>query len=103
MPIPYVPGCAQKAIWIPWQYRTRTHRKKRARKSCPGELVHVDGSFHRWFGPHYGCFCLIAMVDDATGELYARFVAQEYAESVVLLLGGWIEGHGIPYALYFDQ
>ena len=63
----------------------------------------MDGSFHRWFGPHYGYCCLIAMIDDATGELYARFVAQEYAESVVSLLGGWIERHGILYALYFDQ
>src|SRR5580704_1553441 len=53
------------------------HRRRRERKAHFGELVQMDGSFHRWFedrGPHS---CLLTLVDDATGRTLGRFGAQE--------------------------
>ena len=54
-------------------YRTSgPHRKKRPRKPFFGEMLHCDGSFHRWRGPDYAEWCLLAARDDATGLVMAR-------------------------------
>src|ERR1700752_2394649 len=49
--------------------RARTpHRRRRERKAHFGELVQLDGSFHRWFEERGPTSCLLTMVDDATGR-----------------------------------
>jgi transposase len=78
------------------------HRRRRARMAHFGELVQLDGSFHRWFEARGAASCLLTMVDDATGQSVGRFGAQETIWAAVGVLRAWIERYGIPRALYTD-
>ena len=78
------------------------HRRRRERKAHFGELVQLDGSFHRWFETRGPESCLLTLVDDATGRSMGRFSAQETIWAAVAVLRAWIEAHGIPQALYTD-
>src|SRR5437899_5349025 len=52
------------------------HRRRREPRACFGELLHLDGSRHRWLALRLeSWFTLIAVVDDATKRvLYAQSV-----------------------------
>ena len=78
------------------------HRRRRERKAHFGELVQLDGSFHRWCEMRGPESCLLTLVDDATGRSMGRFSAQETIWAAVAVLRAWIEMHGIPQALYTD-
>jgi transposase len=78
------------------------HRRRRERKAHFGELVQLDGSFHRWCEDRGPESCLLTMVDDATGRSLGRFGAQETIWAAVGVLRAWIERYGIPRALYTD-
>ena len=78
------------------------HRRRRERKAHFGELVQLDGSFHRWFEGRGPESCLLTLVDDATGKTQGRFGAQETIWAAVGVLRAWIERYGIPQALYTD-
>ena len=77
------------------------HRRRRERKAHFGELVQLDGSFHRWFEDR-GASCLLTLVDDATGRSLGRFGAQETIWAAVTVLRAWIDRYGVPRALYTD-
>ncbi len=78
------------------------HRRRRERKAHFGELVQMDGSFHRWFEGRAPACCLLTLVDDATGKSLGRLGAQETIWAAVGVLRAWIERYGIPQALYTD-
>src|SRR5262245_2136614 len=78
------------------------HRRRRSRMAHFGELVQLDGSFHRWFEDRGPTSCLLTMVDDATGRSLGQFAAQETIWAAVGVLRAWIERYGIPRALYTD-
>jgi transposase len=78
------------------------HRRRRERKAHFGELVQMDGSFHRWFEDRAPESCLLTLVDDATGKTLGRFGAQETIWAAVGVLRAWIERYGMPKALYTD-
>jgi transposase len=78
------------------------HRRRRERKAHFGELVQLDGSFHRWFEDRGPASCLLTMVDDATGRSLGSLGAQETIWAAVGVLRTWIERYGIPRALYTD-
>jgi hypothetical protein len=78
------------------------HRARRERKAHFGELVQLDGSFHRWYEARAPRGCLMTLVDDATGRTLARRGAQETIWAAVDVLRRWIEAHGVPLALYTD-
>jgi transposase len=78
------------------------HRRRRERKAHFGELVQLDGSFHRWFERRGPESCLLTLVDDATGRSTGRFSTQETIWAAVAVLRDWIEAYGIPQALYTD-
>jgi hypothetical protein len=59
------------------QKRPDTQRMKRERKPNYGEMVQYDGSYHLWFEDRAGEACLLVGVDDATGEVTARFDVNE--------------------------
>lgn len=87
-----------------WSARPRRHpyRKRRERRACFGELVQFDGSFHDWFG-NGKKYCLMNMVDDATGVTYAQLFDEETTEAAMRTLGDWIDRYGVPQALYTDK
>lgn len=76
----------------------------RRRRSRFGELVQIDGSPHRWFGPGQKECSLIAFIDDATGRIAAAgFFPSETAAGYMTVLLQYIRAHGIPLALYSDR
>ena len=82
------------------------HRRRREPRPCFGELVHLDGSRHRWLALVPGAYhTLIAVVDDATKRLlYARLVeGGESLEAIFTALRVVLETYGIPGALYTDR
>jgi transposase len=84
------------------QRRHRPYRKRREPKHHFGELLQLDGSFHRWFGEEHNSYCLMNLVDDATGITLAIMSEQETTEAAMRILWAWISLHGIPLALYCD-
>jgi transposase len=78
------------------------HRSRRVRRAHFGELVQLDGSFHRWYEDRAPQGCLLTLVDDATGHTGGRLGAQETTWAAVAVLRHWIEQHGVPHALYTD-
>ncbi len=78
------------------------YRKRREPKAHFGELVQMDGSFHRWLEQRDGEGCLMHMVDDATSTALFRFEPEETTWGAANLLRAWIERHGVPMALYVD-
>jgi hypothetical protein len=71
-----------------------------------GELLHLDGSRHRWLalGPEQWV-TLIAVVDDATKRLlYAQLhEGGESVEAIMTALRAVLEHEGVPMALYTDR
>lgn len=83
--------------------RTRSpYRHRRERKAHFGELVQLDGSFHRWYEARGDQRCLITMVDDATSRSDGRFSDEETIWAATAVLRGWLEQYGVPLALYTD-
>lgn len=80
----------------------RPHRRRREAKEHFGELVQMDGSFHRWFEQRGPEGCLMNLVDDATTTTLGRMGAGETTWTAAGVLRSWIEEHGVPLALYTD-
>jgi len=87
-------------LWVKTRKR-KTHRTRRRRKEHFGELIQMDGSFHKWFGEEENC--LMVMVDDATGKTMALIREEETTEAAMSLLWSWIRRYGVPIALYTDR
>jgi transposase len=81
------------------------HRLRRDPRACFGELLHLDGSPHRWLAlSREQRPTLITVVDDATRRLlYARLTPSETTEAVLAALHAVIGVHGVPMALYTDR
>ena len=81
----------------------KKHRQRRERRPCTGELLQMDGSTHRWLGEDLPYHVLFVMIDDATGQVFARFYESEDTAAAFDLLGRYVRGHGLPLALYVDH
>jgi transposase len=90
-----------------WKARPRQIRKIhswRPRRPCRGELVQWDTSIHAWLeerGPEK--MYLIALIDDATSTLFARFVLADSTEHHMLVLWSYLNRYGRPLAVYTDK
>lgn len=82
------------------------HRRRREPRACFGELLHLDGSRHRWLAlvPDQW-LTLLVVVDDATKRiLYAQL--HEGGESVAAIMAALhavLDHYGLPMALYTDR
>ncbi len=81
------------------------YRRRRERRPLPGMLIHLDGSFHRWFEHDEDeRQCLLAILDDATGEcLYARFFKEEGSAEVLHVVRRVVSEYGTFISLYTDR
>ena len=90
-----------------WKSKPRKMREVhvwRRRRSCLGELVQWDTSIHAWLeerGPDK--MYLIALIDDATSRLCARFVSADSTEQHMRVLWEYVERWGRPQAVYTDK
>lgn len=81
------------------------HFIRREPRACFGEMLHIDGSRHRWLTLCPAEWqCLIVVVDDATKRvLYAQLGDQETTHAVLTALAVVVRAHGIPQVLYSDR
>src|SRR3989454_838488 len=82
------------------------HRRRREPRPCFGELLHLDGSRHRWLALVPDAYhTALVIVDDATKHvLYAQLVeGGESVAAIMTALQAVLETHGIPGALYTDR
>lgn len=75
----------------------------RPRRSRFGELVQWDTSEHDWLEGRGEQLYLIAMIDDATSRLFARFVRHDSTEENMKLLWSYLEKFGRPLSFYTDK
>lgn len=91
-------------LWRPKRRGQPRLHIPRERRACRGELVQIDGSHHDWFEQRAPKCCLIAFIDDATGQvLGARFFASETTQGYLELLREHVGAHGVPAAYYSDR
>ncbi|MGF6600666.1 hypothetical protein P3T23_005405 [Paraburkholderia sp. GAS448] len=91
-------------LWMPRRQRPPKLYQPRARRSCLGELVQIDGSDHRWFEERAPACTLLVYVDDATSRLMAlHFTATESTFSYFEVTRAYLEQHGKPVAFYSDR
>jgi len=90
-------------IWKPKRKKKETHREWRQRKACKGELVQYDGSYEHWLEDRGGKICLLASIDDADSEVWARFDEHEGVEPTFNFWRDYIERFGKPNAIYVDK
>ena len=101
---------ASKETVRQWMIRGKLWRAKkekvtkvhlwRQRRSRFGEMVQWDTSEHDWLEGRGEKLYLIAMIDDATSRLLARFVRHDSTEENMKLLWSYLEKFGRP--LRFD-
>lgn len=100
----WVKTALQTAGLVARETRRGTHRKARPRRPLRGMLLHTDASTHSWIPGLEGRQDLIAVLDDATSEVYyARFVPQESTKTMLAALKAVIEWQGLFCALYTDR
>ena len=93
-----------KAAAIPYPSRkARPHRQWRPRRAHRGELVQVDGSHHAWLETRGPAGVLMAYIDDASSEVFARLYAYEGTVPGLESFQGYATQYGLPQALYTDH
>ena len=102
----FVKKALQSAGLVPKHRPRGRHRRRREPRPCFGELLHLDGSRHRWLAlvPDQG-LTLIAVVDDATKRLlYAELRdGGESVGAIMTALHAVLTRYGLPMALYTDR
>lgn len=91
-------------ILAPKARKQKRVHTRRERRSCFGELVQIDGSFHDWFEGRAPKCCLIVFVDDATSALLGlRFVESESLIAYFQVAKKYFTEYGRPQAFYADK
>ena len=90
-------------LWRPKAARLRRVHVWRPRREQRGELVQWDTSEHDWLEGRGPKLYLIAMIDDATSELTARFALSDSTAENMRLLWTYLERHGRPVEFYTDK
>src|SRR5205823_7978299 len=90
-------------LWHPRTQKVEAVHQWRTRRSCRGELVQWDTSEHDWLEGRGEKLYLIAMIDDTTSELLARFALHDSTAENMRLLWAYLERNGRPAAFYTDK
>src|ERR1022692_2075108 len=90
-------------LWRANEQKLKAVHVWRPRRSRLGELVQWDTSEHDWLEGRGEKLYLIAMIDDATSRLFARFVRHDSSEENMKLLKSYLEKFGRPLAFYTDK
>src|SRR5665213_4105960 len=85
------------------QRRRKVHRRRRPRREHAGQLLQMDGSHHDWFEGRRPEAVLMVMIDDATGQVYARFFEEETLAAAFEIFWRYVLRQGLPRALYVDR
>lgn len=94
---------SQETLWKPRREKLKQVHVWRPRRRRRGELVQWDSSDHDWLEGRGPRLILIAMIDDATSELTARFALSDSTAENMRLLWSYLEQHGRPLEYYTDK
>lgn len=83
------------------QRRRAKAKYYRQRLSQEGIMLQMDGSHHYWFDNRF--LCLMAAIDDATGEVFAQFYEGETTTACMDLLEQIVKTKGVFKILYTDK
>jgi len=88
-----------------WERRRKRkkNRKWRERKARYGEMVQMDGSHHDWLEGRGPMLVLMGYIDDATGDVYARFYEYEGTVPALDSFKRYARKHGLPLIVYLDR
>lgn len=90
-------------LWRAKKEKVKQVHVWRPRRSRFGELVQWDTSEQDWLEGRGEKLYLIAMIDDATSRLFARFVRHDSTEENMKLLWSYLEKFGRPVSFYTDK
>lgn len=90
-------------LWRAKEEKVKEVHPWRPRRSRLGELVQWDTSEHDWLEGRGEKLYLIAMIDDASSRLLARFVRRDSTEENMKLLWSYLEKFGRPITFYTDK
>ena len=88
--------------WLkrPSKRKSPKQRQRRDAREHFGDMLQIDGSFHKWFGDQKTC--LMHIVDDATNTALMRFDTEETIVSACYAAWSWITQYGVPQSFYAD-
>lgn len=93
----------EAGLWSRKRRRPR-HRRRRERRVAYGELVQMDTSVHAWLeGRSSEPVVLVALIDDATSRLFARFFPRDTGAANRQLLIAYLQRFGRMRAVYADR
>jgi transposase len=88
----------------PRKRRAPTHRQRRPARAREGEMLLLDGSFHRWLEDRGPQLTLLGFLDDATRKVpVAEFFPTEDARGYFRLLRRLLRRFGVPLSFYGDR
>jgi hypothetical protein len=91
-------------LWTPNVRRRMEHRSWRQRKAALGEMIQFDGSYEPWLEARGPSCCLLAGIDDATGNvLSAQLASDEGVFPVFTFWRSYVERYGVPRSVYLDR
>lgn len=95
----------EEGLWSPRRKkRASKHRSWRQRRSCFGEMVQFDGSYHDWFEGRLPECCLLGAIDDATGRITKlKFADHEGVFPVFAFWHEYLRKIGRPVSIYLDK
>jgi transposase len=101
----FVKQALQAAGLVARKRKRGRHLRRRERKPCFGEMLHIDGSRHAWLALQPGLvMTLIVVMDDATSRmLYAQLWPEETTHAVLTALREVFAAHGLCMSLYNDR
>ena len=88
-----------------WQRRRKRsrYRQWRQRKECFGEMVQLDGSHHDWLEGRGPELVLMAYIDDATNNVFARFYDYEGTIPAMDSFKRYARRYGLSVSIYLDR
>lgn len=91
-----------------WKHKQRkaTHRMRRERRDCYGDMEQFDGCRHDWFEgrlPDGAWATLLASRDDANNTVRAQFLDYEGTRPVMEFWRDYFKAYGKPTSIYLDR
>ena len=94
----------EEDLWRPKKKKKIEYRSWRQRRTALGELEQYDGSYEYWLEDRGAKCCLLAAIDDATGEItHAKFDEHEGVEPTCNFWEEYFEKNGKPHEIYVDK
>lgn len=90
-------------VWRGKNKKSPVIHQQRQRRVRSGELVQIDGSPHYWFEDRREPCTLIVFIDDATGQIHARFSESETTLAYMETAWEYFDKYGKPIAFYSDK